>query len=91
MMNASNPMATPRPAVNPIDMLRQNPQQAMQLLNEFRQSPAQMLARMGYSIPQNISTPDQIGQYLLSTGQITQQQIQQAQSMSPLLGQLLSK
>ena len=91
MMNASNPMATPRPAVNPIDMLQQNPQQAMQLFNEFSQSPAQTLARMGYNIPQNISTPDQIGQYLLSTGQITQQQIQQAQTMSPLLSQLFSK
>lgn len=44
----------------------------------FMQNPMQYMAQRGMNIPQGVSNPDQIVQHLLNTGQITQQQYNQA-------------
>ena len=56
-----------------------NFQQAMQMMQQF-QNPQQMLQRMG--IPQeHIGSPQSVEQYLLNSGRISQQQIEQAKNM----------
>lgn len=87
----ANPFVPNMPQNDPIAMLRQNPQQAQQMMTQFRSNPAQMLMRLGYNIPPNLTTPDQIGPYLLQSGQISKQQVNQLMALSPQLGGLLSK
>lgn len=53
---------------------------AIQLYNQFRQNPMQMLTQR-YNIPQNLNDPNQIIQHLLNTGQVTQAQVNQAMQM----------
>ena len=64
------------------------------LYQQLRQNPAQLLAQK-YNIPNNINTnnPNEIIQYLLNTGQITQAQVNNAMSMrdNPMLKQIFNK
>jgi len=56
-----------------------NFQMAQQLIQSI-QNPQQMLMRMG--IPQDVmSSPQNVAEYLLKNGRVTQQQIQQANAM----------
>ena len=56
-----------------------NFQQAMQMVQMF-QNPQQALLNMG--IPQEqMTNPQNVAQYLLDNGKVTQQQIQQASNM----------
>ena len=52
----------------------------MRMYQQLRQNPMQLLAQK-YNIPQNINDPQQIIQYLLNSGQITQAQLNQAMQM----------
>lgn len=55
----------------------------MNQLNQLRQNPVQFLMQRKYNIPQNIANdPNQIVQHLLNTGQISQQQYNQAAQMA---------
>ena len=55
----------------------------MNQLNQLRQTPVQFLMQRKYNIPQNIANdPHQIVQHLLNTGQISQQQYNQAAQMA---------
>ena len=64
----------------------------MQLYSQFIQNPIGMLAKK-FNIPQTISDPNDILNYLVSSGQVNQQQINQAMSMrdNPIIQQLLGK
>ena len=54
------------------------------LYNQFTQNPVQFLIKNRFNIPENIgNNPQTIIQHLLSSGQITQQQLMQVQSMMP--------
>lgn len=56
-----------------------NFQQIMNVMNQFK-NPQQMLSRMG--IPQEyMDTPQSVAQYLLDNGKVTQEQINQANTM----------
>lgn len=56
--------------------------QILQMLNQFRQNPMQLLAQRGINIPQNISNdPQAIIQYMLNNGMVNQQQVNQAMQM----------
>ena len=81
----------PQPPANPLQALMQNPQQATGMLNEFRSNPAMVLARVGFNIPQNLVTPEQIGPYLVQSGQLKQEQVNQMMTMMPQFRQLFSK
>lgn len=56
-------------------------QRMMQMLLQLKQNPAKMLAPK-YNLPQNIgNNPNDIIQYLLNSGQISQAQVNQAMQM----------
>ena len=57
-----------------------NPMQILAMLNQFRQNPMQMLAQR-FNLPQNVNDPQEILNHLLNSGQINQQQIDQATQM----------
>lgn len=52
----------------------------MQMLQQLRQNPMQMLSQR-FNVPQNIQNPQEIIQHLLNTGQISQDQVNQAMQM----------
>ena len=52
----------------------------LSMISQFRQNPMQMLMQK-YKIPQNINNPQEIIQYLLNSGQVTQDQVNQAMQM----------
>jgi len=55
----------------------------MQMLQQLRANPAQVLKQAGYNVPANIlNNPQQIVQHLLQSGQITQGRLGQAQQMA---------
>ena len=61
------------------------------LYQQFMQNPIQMLSRK-FNIPQNINNPNDIVQHLLNTGQITQNQVNNAMNMrnNPFIQRLIS-
>ena len=60
----------------------------MQMLNQLKQNPAAMLQKAGFNIPANISGPQAILQHLTQTGQINQNQLNQAQQMAQMFGNM---
>ncbi len=50
------------------------------MVNQIKQNPIAMLSQR-FNIPQNMNDPNQIIQHLLNTGQVTQQQVNQAMQM----------
>lgn len=57
-----------------------NPIQLMQMVSQFKSNPLGLLSRR-FNVPQNMNDPQGIIQHLLNSGQITQQQVNQAMSM----------
>ena len=60
----------------------------MQMLGQFKQNPLALLQRAGFSVPANVSNPQQIIQHLTQTGQINQNQLNHAQQMAQMFGGL---
>ena len=60
------------------------------MINQFKQNPMAMLSRK-YSIPQSLNNPEDVLQHLLSTGQVTQEQVNRVMQMknNPQIQQLL--
>lgn len=61
------------------NMQRQNP---MQMLQQLRQNPVQFLKNAGYNVPDNLNDPNAITQYLMNSGQISQDQYNRARQMA---------
>ena len=56
-----------------------NPLQMMQMVSQFKQNPMQMLTQMKLNVPQNLmNDPQAIINHLMQTGQVNQQQVNQA-------------
>ena len=67
----------------------QNPMSnKMQILSQLKQNPLSILQRVGYNIPTNLNNPQQIIEHLTKTGQINQNQLNQAQQMAQMFGNL---
>ena len=60
----------------------------MQMLTQLKQNPMSLLSRAGYNIPANLNDPRQIIQHLTQTGQINQNQLNQAQQMAQMFGNM---
>lgn len=62
----------------------------MNLYNQMKRNPIQLLSRR-FNIPSDVSSPNDIIQHLLNTGQVTQSQVNQAMSMrnNPMIQQLM--
>ena len=59
-----------------------NPMNFMQMLQQFKSNPMQMLMQRRLNVPQNMmGDPQQIVNHLLQTGQITQEQVNNAYKM----------
>lgn len=50
------------------------------MANQFKQNPMAMLSKR-FNIPQNMNDPNEIIQHLLNTGQISQQQVNNAMQL----------
>ena len=58
-----------------------NPMQMMQMLNQLKQNPMQMLSQR-FRLPANMpNNPQEIIQHLLNTNQVSQSQVNQAMQM----------
>lgn len=53
----------------------------MQIIQQIKANPMQFLRRGGFNIPQNMNDPNAIIQHLMNSGQITQQQYDNARNM----------
>ena len=64
-----------------------NAQNAMQMLNELKTNPVAFAARKNYNIPQGMTDPEEITNYLARTGQVSQSRINSIMSMrdNPLI------
>ena len=60
----------------------------MQMLMQLKQNPLSVLQKAGFNIPANINNPQQIIQHLTQTGQINQNQLNQAQQMAQMFGNM---
>ena len=60
----------------------------MQMLNQLRSNPAGMLQQAGFNVPTNLNSPQDIIQHLMNSGQVNQQQLNQAQQMAQMLGNM---
>ena len=65
---------------SPIFQQYQQKPDFMSMLAQLKQNPAAMLASR-YNIPQGMTDPNEILQYLLSTGQVSQGQVNQIMQM----------
>lgn len=54
----------------------------MALMNEFRSNPIGILQNLGYNIPFEMSSPQQIVNHLLNTGQLMPAQMQRIQQIA---------
>lgn len=59
---------------SPIYQQFQQPNNFINMLNQFKQNPMAMLSQK-FNIPQNMNDPNQILQYLLNSGQVSQEQV----------------
>lgn len=70
---------------NPFLQISRGPQgvNPVQLLQQFKQNPMQFLMQRRLNVPQNMANdPNAIIQHLLSTGQVNQDQVNQAYQMA---------
>ena len=57
-----------------------------QLLSQLRTNPMSVLRQAGYNVPESLNNPQQIIQHLMNSGQITQEQVNNAQMMAQSFG-----
>ena len=58
----------------------------MQLLSQLKSNPMKMLRQVGFNVPENITNPQEIIQHLMNSGQVSQQQLTQAQQAAQNFG-----
>ena len=58
-----------------------NPINLLQMVQQLKSNPMAMLSQK-FNLPQNLKDPQEIVQHLMNTGQVTQQQLNQAQQMA---------
>jgi rRNA pseudouridine-1189 N-methylase Emg1 (Nep1/Mra1 family) len=64
----------------------------MNMYQQMKQNPMQFLSRR-FNIPQNLNSPSDIVQHLLNTGQVSQDQVNNAMGMvnNPMVQQLMGR
>lgn len=58
----------------------------LQMLMQLKANPVGMIRQAGYNIPNNLNDSNSIIQYLMNSGQVTQQQYDRARQMASMLG-----
>lgn len=59
-----------------------NLQNPLALLAQLKNNPLSALRQAGYNIPQNINSPQAIVQYLMNSGQVSQEKLNAAQQFA---------
>lgn len=62
-------------------MMGMNP---MQMVQQLKANPIQFLQRAGFNVPNNITSPNDIIQHLMSSGQVSQAQYNKAREMAKM-------
>lgn len=62
------------------------PQNLTDILSQLRQNPIGILRQRGFNLPSNLNDPQAIIQHLLNSGQVSQQQVNQAKIMAQRFG-----
>lgn len=60
----------------------------LQMLAQLKQNPLAVLQQVGFNVPANINSPQAIVQHLTQTGQVNQNQLNQAQQMAQMFGNM---
>ena len=60
----------------------------IQMLSQLKQNPMALLQKAGFNVPMNMNNPQAILQHLTQTGQINQNQLNQAQQMAQMFGNM---
>ena len=60
----------------------------MQMLGQLKSNPMGLMKQAGFNVPANINSPQEIIQHLMNSGQVNQQQLNQAQQMAQMLGNM---
>lgn len=70
-----------------------NPSNLLGMLNSLMSNPLSLLTQRGFNLPQNLNDPQAIVQHLLNSGQISQDQVNQAMQMrnNPMFAGLFGK
>lgn len=65
-----------------------NPQMILQMLPQLQNNPVGMAMQSGFNIPQgqNFNGPQQLVNYLINSGQVNQNTLNQAQSIAQQMG-----
>jgi hypothetical protein len=72
---------------NPLNAGQRQMPNISSLYQQFMQNPTQALLRSGFKIPDNIgNNPQQIAQYLLSSGQVSQSKLNATQQAVTRMG-----
>ena len=58
----------------------------MAMLSQLKTNPLGFLRQRGFNVPDNISDPNAIVQYLMNSGQVNQQMYNQARNMAQNFG-----
>lgn len=61
----------------------QNP---MQMLSQLKSNPLALLKQVGFNVPTSLNNPQEIIQHLMNSGQISQQQLNEARQMAQNFG-----
>lgn len=68
-------------------MVPNNPMSMMQMLQQFKANPLQMLAQRRFNVPANMANdPQAILNHLLQTGQVNQETVNEAYQMAQRFG-----
>ncbi len=63
-----------------------NPLMVMNMLSKVKSNPLGMLSQQGLNVPKNVNDPHEIANYLVSSGQIPQNVINQAMQVAQSMG-----
>ena len=58
----------------------------MQMLSQLKSNPMGLLRQAGFNVPEGMNGPQAIIQHLMNSGQLSQDQLNQAQSMARNFG-----
>ena len=64
------------------NQLSKQPMNPMQMLQELRNNPTEVLRQRGFNVPDGMNDPNQIIQHLVSSGQINGNRLAQVQQMA---------
>ena len=60
----------------------------MQMLMQLKSNPLGILRQAGFNVPYSMNNPQEISQYLMNSGQVSQEQLNRAQQQAQMFGNM---